>query len=183
MDIEAIEEWVGRDVVDQDGDKVGRLGEVHFRGDEAIIGEVRSGRIAKKTHLVPLTEASAGRDYLRIPFGKDVVDKAPAAGSDGAVSAEEVDAVSQAFGRDLGDGQGLESASARGERLAAAAEKLRRADELEAEAERLAREAEDAVARARDADREADEAIEARDRAEAEAKEARAKAGPGAAPR
>ncbi|MTD44134.1 hypothetical protein GKE82_07420 [Conexibacter sp. W3-3-2] len=181
MKIEHIEQWIGRDVLDGDGEKVGKLSEVHFDGDRPVVGEISTGRISKKQHLVPLREASATRDDLRVPYPKDTITAVGGPAPDGSVTHEELAAVAQAYGVHLGVDDGprtLEGSKAREARLAAAAAALARAEELEREAALRAEETQAAEERAREAADAVEQARAAQRSAERAAAEARAQAGP-----
>jgi PRC-barrel domain len=123
MEIERIEDWIGRDVLDADGNKLGKLKEVYFRGDDAEIGEVKPGVLTRKRLFVPLAGAAATRDSLRVERSME----------DHDVSA-------------------FESSSDRSRRLADVQEAEHRAAEAQAAAARAAVDAEDAAARAREAE-------------------------------
>ena len=132
MEIERIEDWIGREVVDADGNKLGKLQEVYFRGEDAIAGEVKPGVLSRKRITVGLEGAAVTRDSVRVTGDYD------------------------------GSTDELESSSARSQRLADVAEAQSRSDEAEAEAARRAVDAEDAAKRAREADDAAAKAEEER---------------------
>lgn len=133
MEIERIEDWIGREVLDPDGNKVGKLKEVYFRGDAAEIGEVKPGAFSRKRLFVPLAGAAATRDSLRVERVLEDHDLA-----------------------------GLESSADREQRLADIKEAEDRAAEAEAAAARAAVDAEDAALRAREAEEAAAKAEEDR---------------------
>lgn len=151
MEIERIEEWIGQDVVDVDGEKVGKLEEVYFRGPEAVLGEVKSGVLARKRLLVPLLGASASRERIRLELlaNRLLQEDHSVAGP----SLQDLTALADAYGSEyaLASDQ-LESATARAERLAAAEAAATRKVEADAEAARRSVDAEDAVARAEEAE-------------------------------
>jgi sporulation protein YlmC with PRC-barrel domain len=132
MEIERIEDWIGREVVDAEGQKVGKLDEVYFRGDDAVIGEVKVGVLTRKRVLVPLEGAAVTRDSVRVT---------------GTVE---------------GETDGLEPSGERSQRLADVAEAERRAQEADAEAARRQVDAEDAAQQAQAAAQAAADAAEAR---------------------
>lgn len=183
MKIEHIEQWIGRDVLDADGEKVGKLSEVHFDGDRPVVGEVTTGRLSKKQHLVPLREASATRDDLRVPYPKATIEGVGGTAPDGSVTHEELAGVASAYGVHLGIDEGsevrLEGSKAREERLAAQQAALARAEELDREAEMRAQEAAAAEQRAQEAADAATDARAAQQRAEQAAADYRAQAGGG----
>src|SRR5918998_6398908 len=77
--VENITDWRGQDVVDSVGEKLGKLEHVYFDGetDSPTFLGVRSGTLSKSLTLVPLAEASVGRDYVRVNHAKSEVKKAP----------------------------------------------------------------------------------------------------------
>jgi hypothetical protein len=137
MEIERIEDWIGREVVDTDGNKIGKLDEVYYDGDAAVVGEVKHGLLSRKRELVPLRGAVVTRDSVRVEGTYD------------------------------GDVEAYESASARTQRLADVAEAQQAAQAADAEAARRQVDAEDAAEKAQAAKRAAEEATEAHKIAEA----------------
>ncbi len=173
VSVEHIDDWRGQDVVDPDGEKIGKLNEVFFLAgsDDAVFATVTSGLLGRKRHVVPLEGASLSRDYVRINYRKDDVTRAPDFGE--TLGDEDVQSLSTFYSLQLtnpdGSPQQLESASARDERLERAEQARLRAEQLEGDAASAAAEAEAARQRAEQAQREAelatrDEAI-ARERA------------------
>lgn len=132
MEIERIEDWIGREVDDADGNKLGKLDEVYFDGDRAVAGEVKPGLLSRKRVVVPLEGASVTRDAVRVNGTYD------------------------------GSTDGLESATARSQRMADIAEAEARAQAADAEAARRRVDADDASARAREAEEAATKAEEDR---------------------
>lgn len=133
MEIERIEEWIGREVLDSDGNKLGKLKDVYFRGDDPEIGEVKPGVLSRKRLFVPLAGTVATRDSLTVERSME----------DHDVS-------------------GLESSSDRAQRLADIQAAEERAAEADAVAARAAVDAEDAKKAALEADDAAAKADEER---------------------
>src|SRR3954466_8966998 len=77
--IENIADWKGQEVVDPNGEKLGKLEEGYYDGetDEPAFAAVKSGLVSKSLTLVPLARASVGREYLRVDRPKSVFKKAP----------------------------------------------------------------------------------------------------------
>lgn len=172
MEIEHIEGWIGQDVVDVHGEKVGKLEEVYFRGTEAVLGEVKPGALSRKRLLVPLLGASASREHVRVDLAADRLLQEDRSGS--GLSVQDLTGLADAYGSGYAlSSDEIESATARTERLEAAEEAERRRAEADAEAERRSVDAETAAARADRAGREAEQAEEARRAAAAEAESAR----------
>jgi uncharacterized protein (TIGR02271 family) len=72
-------DWRGRDIIDADGDKIGRLEEL-FRDEDTEQPEwaaVRTGLFGKKLSFVPLQGAEPSGEDVRVPFSKSQVKDAP----------------------------------------------------------------------------------------------------------
>jgi hypothetical protein len=82
--VENITDWRGQDVLDAVGEKLGKLEEIYFDGesDAPVFAAVKSGRLSKSLTLVPLGEASVGRDYVRVNRAKGEFKKAPSFDTD-----------------------------------------------------------------------------------------------------
>jgi len=89
--IENLGDWRGQDVVDPNGDKLGKLEEVYYDGetDEPAFAAVKTGLVSKSITLVPLERASVGRDYLRVDRRKAVFKKAPSFETDSEFSLDD----------------------------------------------------------------------------------------------
>ncbi len=74
-----MEEWIGQDVVDPAGEKVGKLVDLYYAAgsDSPIAVSVKHGTLGKTLTLVPLERASITRSYLRVDFEKAAFKKAP----------------------------------------------------------------------------------------------------------
>ena len=74
-----IAEWHGRDLVDRDGERIGKLEEVYFdiETDEPQFGTVKEGFIGRHLTFVPLTGITIGPNNLQIPVTKEQVKHAP----------------------------------------------------------------------------------------------------------
>ena len=74
-----ISEWHGRDLVDRDGERIGRLEDVYYdvETEEPQFGTVKEGLIARHLTFVPLTGVTIGPDNLQVTVTKDQVKKAP----------------------------------------------------------------------------------------------------------
>jgi hypothetical protein len=177
LSVEQIEEWLGQEVLDADGERVGKLDEVFYSSGsgEAVFASVKSGLLGRRSSTVPLAGASVGRDYVRLAYTTEQID-----GSTKEVPAG--DGVSGADARRLGELYGVtvaaddEFEAAINERRRAAADARRQAEELEAEAARRESEAAQAQGSAQDAGQTAQQKAEEADRARREAERARAEA-------
>lgn len=178
MQIEHIEQWVGREVVDSDGESIGKLEQVYFRGADAVLAEVKPGRLARKRLLVPLQGATVTRDFVRVDFKQEnlLQEEDGGAGFDEA----ELTRVTDHYGAGHAyEASELESSASRQERQAAEAEVRRRADELERLAVQREQEADDAGARADSAKADADAARETARSVREQADQARGASGGG----
>ena len=74
-----IAEWHGRNLVDRDGERIGKLEEVYFdvETDEPQFGTVKEGFIGRHLTFVPLTGIIIGPDNLQVPVSKEQVKNAP----------------------------------------------------------------------------------------------------------
>jgi hypothetical protein len=136
---EQLEQWRGRHVVDADGQDIGKLEDVYYsNGGEPVLARVVSGLLGRHRVLVPLTDSSVSRDFLRVSFRKEQIDQAGTADVDDVIGANDATAVGEAYGVALPDAQfGYESAAQIAARRAEAAAAQERADALEAQASRL----------------------------------------------
>jgi hypothetical protein len=179
-DVEAIEEWKGQDVVDPDGEKLGKLEEVWFRAgeDEPVLAAVKSGVLGRKHNLVPFAGSTVSRDFVRVKYTKLEVQDAPAPEDESVLSQSDLGRVGDHYGVDIDGPENaqLESGAARAARLAAAQEAIDRAAELEAQAKRAEESAHVAAGRSEQASQELDTARADRDDAAQRAAAARAEA-------
>jgi hypothetical protein len=89
--IEDVKEWTGADVLDRQGEKLGKLEEVFYdtESDMPAFAAVKSGVFGKHLTLVALAGASAGQAYLRVAVDKDAFKKAPNFDPDTELSLED----------------------------------------------------------------------------------------------
>jgi hypothetical protein len=74
-----IGEWRGRELVDRNGERIGKLEEVYFdiETDEPQFGTMKEGFLGRHLTLVPLTGITIGPDNLQIPATAEQVKNAP----------------------------------------------------------------------------------------------------------
>jgi hypothetical protein len=179
MTIEAqqLETWIGTEVLDSDGAKLGKLEDVYFRESEPLVVGIRSGLGGRKHHVATLRGASVSQASLHLDTAADALVAADAAG----ISATQLSALATQDDRlqsiQAGD---LEGWTAREARLKALAEAEAGAVKLEDEARLRAAEEDAASAKARDAEMDAATARRAREEAELQAQRAREDATPDA---
>jgi hypothetical protein len=72
-------EWHGKDLVDRDGERIGKLENVYFDvgTDEPQFATVKEGLIGRHLTFVPLTEVTIGPDNLQVSASKAEVKGAP----------------------------------------------------------------------------------------------------------
>ncbi|WP_410537831.1 PRC-barrel domain-containing protein [Streptomyces sp. KL2] len=112
-----IREWRGHDVVDAAGHKVGPLEAVYTdtATDEPAMATVRIGLPTRQRLVfVPLDEAVAGPDYIRVRYDKALVKKAPSIGTDDVLPAEEEEPIFRHYGIAYRPGSAGERRLARG---------------------------------------------------------------------
>lgn len=100
-------EWRGCEVVDQDGDKIGKIDEIYIdretgKPEWAI---VNTGLFGRKSSFVPLKDALREEDLIRVPYEKSHVKDAPNVDPDGEISAEEEERVYAHYGLDYSQAQ------------------------------------------------------------------------------
>jgi hypothetical protein len=100
--VENITDWRGQDVLDAVGEKLGKLEEVYFDGetDAPVFAAVKSGRLSKSLTLVPLGNASVGREYLRVDRARGEFKKAPSFDTDVELTLDDEAATYRHYGLD-----------------------------------------------------------------------------------
>jgi uncharacterized protein (TIGR02271 family) len=86
-----ITSWKGRTLLGTDDDKLGTIDEIYL-DEETGKPEwmaVKTGLFGSKVSFVPLTDAQAHDDQVRVPYDKSRVKDAPTADADGHLSQEE----------------------------------------------------------------------------------------------
>jgi hypothetical protein len=74
-----IAEWHGKNLVDRDGDKIGKLEDVYVdvETDEPMFGTLKEGRFGRHLTFVPLGGITIGPDDLQVRVSKEQVKDAP----------------------------------------------------------------------------------------------------------
>jgi len=100
--------WRGRDLVDNDGDKIGSIEDIYLdrETDEPEWAVVTTGLFGTKRTFVPLTEAQTHEDGIRVPYEKAAVKDAPKIDPDGELSHEEERVLYEHYGRQYSEFQG-----------------------------------------------------------------------------
>jgi hypothetical protein len=78
-------DWRGRDLVDRNGEKIGKLENVYFdvESDEPQFGTVKEGWIGRHLTFVPLIGVTIGPDSLQVAVSKEQVKGAHNMGFEG----------------------------------------------------------------------------------------------------
>ena len=74
--------WRGRELIDQNGERIGRLEDVYYdvETEQPQFGTVKEGLINRHLTFVPLTGATIGPDNLQLTATKDQIKRAPNTG-------------------------------------------------------------------------------------------------------
>jgi uncharacterized protein (TIGR02271 family) len=99
--MQEIETWRGRTLVDRNGDKIGKVEDVYLdrsSGDPEWVA-VKTGMFGSNVSFVPIRDASAEGDDVRVSHDKDLVKDAPNVDADGELSPEEERRLYQHYGR------------------------------------------------------------------------------------
>ena len=98
--IEEVQRWPGSNVVDNDGEKVGKLDHVYQDREtgEPTFGAVKTGLFGSSLSLFPLQQSSLSGDDVRIPFDKDQVKSAPKLEADAELSESEEQQLYEHYG-------------------------------------------------------------------------------------
>jgi hypothetical protein len=82
---QGVAEWHGKEVVDRDGEPIGKLERVYFdvETDEPQFGTVKEGFMGRHLTFVPLTGATIGPDNVQVVVSKGQVKDAPSIQEDG----------------------------------------------------------------------------------------------------
>jgi sporulation protein YlmC with PRC-barrel domain len=133
---ENIEDWRGQQVIDPDGEPLGKLDDVLFDADSGtpLLISIKRGLLGRKSALVPIADAIVAPNHVRVAHRKAEVDRAGADGADGVPDSEQLNALGSAYGLRFADRVRLESAGARDTARAESEAAHARAEQLEAEA-------------------------------------------------
>jgi uncharacterized protein (TIGR02271 family) len=110
---EQVQRWRGEDLVDREGDKIGKIEEIYLdaQSDEPEWALVNTGLFGMKSTFVPIHDAGREGDALQVPFEKAHVKDAPNIDPDGQLSRQEESELYRYYGLDYADqdsGAGLE---------------------------------------------------------------------------
>jgi uncharacterized protein YrrD len=84
---QGLEAWIGREVLDADGESLGNLAEIYFdvETDEPQFGVVVHGTLIHHRRFVPLAGVVVGPDSIQVGVGGDQVKSAPNADDESAL--------------------------------------------------------------------------------------------------
>ncbi len=117
-----VQDWIGHDAIDQDGDKIGSIDEIYIddaSGQPEWVA-VKTGLFGSKLSFVPIEGATRQDDDLCVPYSKDQVKDAPKVDPDGHLEPDEEDELYRHYGREVptggqqGGGKGQAQADAKG---------------------------------------------------------------------
>jgi uncharacterized protein (TIGR02271 family) len=99
-----MKDWIDHDLVDEDGDKIGRITEVYFDREtgRAEWVTVSTGLFGSRVSFVPLQGLEADADVLVSPWHKDKVKDAPNVEADGELSDAEEERLYRHYGLEYG---------------------------------------------------------------------------------
>jgi len=92
--------WRGRDVLDAEGHRVGRLEEVYLDDatDQPRWAAVRERPVGRELSLVPLANATMRADYVAVPVTSDAIADAPHIDSARELTEEEAASLERHYG-------------------------------------------------------------------------------------
>jgi uncharacterized protein (TIGR02271 family) len=102
---EQVLEWRGQDLVDRDGDKIGKIEEIYLDTDTggAEWALVNTGLFGTKSTFVPIRDASQDPDGVHVPYEKSHVKDAPGIDPDGQLSRSEESELYRHYDLDYGE--------------------------------------------------------------------------------
>jgi uncharacterized protein (TIGR02271 family) len=102
---EQVLEWRGEDLLDRDGDKIGKIEEIYLDTDTGgpEWALVNTGLFGTKSTFVPIRDASRDPDGIHVPYQKSHVKDAPGIDPDGQLSQREESILYRHYELDYGD--------------------------------------------------------------------------------
>jgi hypothetical protein len=100
--VEEIRAWVGRVMVDRDGNRLGEITDIYLdrETDRPEWAVVRTGLFGLRSSFVPLAEASEVGDQIQVPHERGLVKDAPNIEADGQLSEAEEAELYRHYGLD-----------------------------------------------------------------------------------
>jgi uncharacterized protein (TIGR02271 family) len=95
------EGWIGRNAVDQNGDKIGVIADIYYDDatDQPEWITVKTGLLGTRSSFVPLHGADSDGENLRLPYEKSQVKDAPNIDTDGSLTPDEERTLYDYYGR------------------------------------------------------------------------------------
>ncbi len=119
--MEDVQRWIGQDLVGQDDDKLGTIGQVYLDREtgEPTFVSVKTGMFGTRSSLVPIQGAATHGEHIHVPYTKDQVKNAPNVDDDQDLSEAEEEKLYQHYGLGYAGYEGADHASMnRGDRSA-----------------------------------------------------------------
>ena len=93
-------DWRGKDVLDRDGEKIGKLEDVYVDTETDVeeFGTVKQGMISKRLTFVPLGDVTASPDHLQVLVSKSLVKDAPNIDTEAELSSFDEEGVYRHYG-------------------------------------------------------------------------------------
>jgi uncharacterized protein (TIGR02271 family) len=107
MTTQNVTEWRGQELLDNDGEKIGKIEEIYLdtETDQPEWALVKTGLFGGKGTFVPLQQANPTGDGVQVPFEKSHVKDAPNIDPDGQLSHAEERKLYEHYSLDYGDSQ------------------------------------------------------------------------------
>jgi uncharacterized protein (TIGR02271 family) len=107
MTTQNVTEWRGQELLDNDGEKIGKIEEIYLdtETDQPEWALVKTGLFGGKGTFVPLQQANPTGDGVQVPFEKSHVKDAPNIDPDGQLSHAEERRLYEHYSLDYGDSQ------------------------------------------------------------------------------
>jgi hypothetical protein len=98
--IEAVRDWQGRTMLDQDGGRVGHIQEIYLdmQTDEPEWALINTGLFGLRSTFVPIQNARESGDDVVVPFSKERIHDAPGVEPDVQLSETEEDQLYRHYG-------------------------------------------------------------------------------------
>jgi hypothetical protein len=102
-DLNTLLGWRGRTVLDRDGEKLGKLGDLYLdeETDRPAYGGVRTGLLGRRESIVPLAGIVERGDDLVVPHDAERVRSAPAIDPDTTLAEDEQERLSRHYGVEM----------------------------------------------------------------------------------
>ena len=123
--------WIGHDVVDPSGDKIGEIEDIYLdeQTNQPEWLAVRTGLFGRRVSFIPLAEAQPSGEDVVVPYAKEQVKDAPNAEPDGLLSEQEEAALYEHYGLPYSDAPSDPGLPARGTATAGSDDAMTRSEE------------------------------------------------------